>query len=226
MHITDLLVAAGASVAIGGRSQEKAEASAARHASGTIGLAVDVVDEQSVDGAVAEVVDRLGGLDVLVNCASVLVEQSADDLDPDDWRRTLETNLTGAFWLSRSAARAMREAGRGGRHHPLLLDAQRGRRAARVRRLQREQRRPQCARPTVGDGVGRRRDHRERRGAGIRGHGVCRGAHERPFVPADAPPPHPRWRLGEPWRSPPPPCFSRLQRQRSSPVRSSSSTAA
>jgi len=114
-HIADLLVAAGASVALAGRSQEKADAAAARHDERASGVALDVVDEESVERGVATAAERLGGLDVVVNCASILVEEPADTLDPDDWRRVLDTNLTGAFWLSRVAARRMREAGTGGR---------------------------------------------------------------------------------------------------------------
>jgi NAD(P)-dependent dehydrogenase (short-subunit alcohol dehydrogenase family) len=73
----------------------------------------DVTDEDSVRGAIAQVLDRYGKLDILVNCAGVALLAPAEDLDLARWRRTLDVNLTGTFLVSREAGRAMLERGSG-----------------------------------------------------------------------------------------------------------------
>jgi gluconate 5-dehydrogenase len=69
------LLDAGAAVAITGRDAERAERVAAdmvgAHGGTAVGVALDVRDESSVDQGVARVMDRLGGLDVLVNNAGI-----------------------------------------------------------------------------------------------------------------------------------------------------------
>ena len=114
-HLADALVAAGAAVAIAGRSREKAERAAARNDGSSIGVELDVVDRGSVDSAVDRIVEELGRLDIVVNCASVLVEQPAAEFSEDEWRRVVDTNLTGAFLLSQAAVRPMVAQGDGGR---------------------------------------------------------------------------------------------------------------
>lgn len=108
----------GAEVAIAGRSADKAHAlaqelsSEGRHA---VGLRVDIADRNSATALIAQCLDQLGGLDVLVNLAGIDVESPAERLAEDDWRRLIDINLTGAFWLSQAAGNAMIEARRGGR---------------------------------------------------------------------------------------------------------------
>jgi len=69
----------------------------------------DVADRQQVDAAFAQV----GDLDVLVNNAGVSVRSPAVDITADQWDQVLATNLSGAFWVARAAARRML-AGAGG----------------------------------------------------------------------------------------------------------------
>lgn len=115
---TRLLVEHGADVAIAGRSLEKAEALAAElasHGTRAVGARVDLADRQSVETLVRGAVDELGGLDILVNLAGVDLEAKAEEFGEDDWHSLLEINLSGAFRLSQAVARAMIEAGSGGR---------------------------------------------------------------------------------------------------------------
>src|SRR6478735_9444853 len=63
------LVNAGATVALTSRSRDRAEAAAGQLGGATIGLASDVRDEQSVAEAIDAVVDRFGGIDLLVHNA-------------------------------------------------------------------------------------------------------------------------------------------------------------
>jgi NAD(P)-dependent dehydrogenase (short-subunit alcohol dehydrogenase family) len=115
---TRLLALHGADVAIAGRSLEKAEALAAELDGGdgrALGARVDLADRGSVEAVVDQVVDGLGGLDILVNLAGIDLESKAEEFDEDDFRRVVDVNLSGAFWLSQAAGRVMIERGEGGR---------------------------------------------------------------------------------------------------------------
>src|SRR5262249_4693335 len=110
---TRLLAAHGASVAIAGRSQEKAEALAGEV--GGIGKRVDLADGASIDALVQAVSGELGGLDALVNLAGLDIEAPAETFADEDWHAMLDVNLGGAFRLSRAVAGPIIEARRGGR---------------------------------------------------------------------------------------------------------------
>jgi NAD(P)-dependent dehydrogenase (short-subunit alcohol dehydrogenase family) len=115
---TRLLAAHGASVAIAGRSSEKADALAEELASDgatAIGRSLDLADQAAVPDAVAEVADALGGLDGLVNLAGIDLEAKAEEFTEDDWQQVIDVNLTGAFRLSQAVARRMIDGGAGGR---------------------------------------------------------------------------------------------------------------
>lgn len=116
--VTRLLAHHGAAVAIAGRSLEKAEGLAAELDSDgarAAGLTVDVASRASAEELVAGARDRLGGVDILVNLAAIDIEASAQEMSEEDWERSLQVNLSGAFWLSQAAGRAMIDAGKGGR---------------------------------------------------------------------------------------------------------------
>ncbi|MGH3758541.1 SDR family NAD(P)-dependent oxidoreductase [Actinophytocola sp.] len=106
----------GASVAIAGRSLDKATELAEKLAGNgatTLPLALDVTDSASIDAAVAAVVDAWGGLDVLVNSASTLVTVPAEHFDDDQWEGVVRANLVGAFLLSKSVGRYLLAHGGG-----------------------------------------------------------------------------------------------------------------
>jgi meso-butanediol dehydrogenase/(S,S)-butanediol dehydrogenase/diacetyl reductase len=73
---------------------------------------MDVTDEGEVGSAVGWAADRLQGLDLVINGAGVLSVSPVVDLEAREWRRVLEVNATGAFLVSRAAARLMIEAAR------------------------------------------------------------------------------------------------------------------
>lgn len=77
-------------------------------------VACDVTDRPSVERAVAAAVETFGRLDVVVNSAGTnLQRRRLDVLDPDDWRRLLDTNLTGAFNTLQAALPILRRQGGG-----------------------------------------------------------------------------------------------------------------
>lgn len=106
----------GAQVAIAGRSFEKASELAEKLRAGdttSLGLALDVTDQDSIDAAVAAVVEAWGGIDVLVNSASKLITVPAEHFDPAQWAEVVNANLVGAFLLSQSVGRHMLANGSG-----------------------------------------------------------------------------------------------------------------
>ncbi|HET8986484.1 MAG TPA: SDR family NAD(P)-dependent oxidoreductase [Trueperaceae bacterium] len=80
----------------------------------TLAMQADVSREEDVHRVVASTVQRLGGLDILVNNASVVGQVGpVSDLGIADWERTLAVNLTGPMLCSRAAIRHMRDHGGG-----------------------------------------------------------------------------------------------------------------
>lgn len=112
--ISELLVNAGARVAVAGRSAEKAEQAAGEIGDGAAAVAIDVTDHDAVNAGVQRAAEALGGLDILVNAAGVEMHGPAQDVAPEVWRQALDTNLSGAFWLSQAVGRILIEAGDGG----------------------------------------------------------------------------------------------------------------
>lgn len=67
----------------------------------------DVADREAVDKAFDEIKAELGGLHILVNNAGISKDGLLLRFKDDDWQKTLDTNLTGAFYCARAAAKLM-----------------------------------------------------------------------------------------------------------------------
>lgn len=78
-------------------------------------VTVDVADAADVEKAVAAHVRAFGGLDVMVANAGIAVTAPLLETSAEQWRRTLDVNLTGVFHCYQAAARLMVAQGRGGR---------------------------------------------------------------------------------------------------------------
>lgn len=70
----------------------------------------EATDPPSVDALVERAVETLGGLDGAAHCVGSLLLKPAHLTSPDDWRHTLDVNLSSAFYLLRSAAPALRKS--------------------------------------------------------------------------------------------------------------------
>jgi len=109
--------AAGARVAVVDRDDEKVNAVVEELADGPHFAAAHDLRPVAGHGAlVARVVGALGGLDVLVCAAAVLVRRaSVDDVTEADWDLQHDVNLKSTFFLNQEVCRLLRAQGRGGR---------------------------------------------------------------------------------------------------------------
>jgi NAD(P)-dependent dehydrogenase (short-subunit alcohol dehydrogenase family) len=100
------------------RDEEQARDAAAEcagHGARTAVRAMDLEADVQQAGAVEALAAELGGVDVFVNNAGGAHAGPVLELSLDDWRRTLDLDLTGAFLCLQHAARRMVGQGRGGR---------------------------------------------------------------------------------------------------------------
>jgi NAD(P)-dependent dehydrogenase (short-subunit alcohol dehydrogenase family) len=74
---------------------------------------IDVSQEADVDKAFDAIATQDGRIDYLVGCAAIFPRRPFLDLPLEDWRRTLEVNLTGSFLCCRAALRRMKRQGFG-----------------------------------------------------------------------------------------------------------------
>jgi 2-deoxy-D-gluconate 3-dehydrogenase len=108
--LTRALAEAGATVAVLGRS-ERAEQAAAEL--GGVAVRADLADRADLERGFGEAVDRLGGLDVLVNSHGIGRASDAVEHELADWDDVIEVNLTATFALCQLAGRLMLEQGHG-----------------------------------------------------------------------------------------------------------------
>ncbi len=79
-------------------------------------LACDVSEPDACAALVDQTLAALGSLDILVNNAGIgFMMRPLLEVDPADWAKVIAVNLSGAFYCTQAAARAMVAAGRGGR---------------------------------------------------------------------------------------------------------------
>ncbi|WP_137285582.1 SDR family NAD(P)-dependent oxidoreductase [Halorussus salinisoli] len=115
--IAKRFAAEGANVVTNSRSRDRAEETAeAIRATGGDAVAIesDVTDYDAMEALVEATVEKFGSLDVMVNNAGVTSIGPAEDVDPDDWQRIIDVDLTGVFFGSQLAGRQMIEQGSGG----------------------------------------------------------------------------------------------------------------
>jgi NAD(P)-dependent dehydrogenase (short-subunit alcohol dehydrogenase family) len=74
---------------------------------------MDVADETSVVSGTATALEHLGGLDVLINAAGVLLAEHVHKTPSELWNLLLGVNLTGTFLVTREALPALLETGKG-----------------------------------------------------------------------------------------------------------------
>lgn len=74
---------------------------------------VDVAKKIPIQTMIAQILDELGPIEILINCAGVEPQAPLLDMDEWDWLRVMDVNLNGPFFTIQTAGRVMREQGRG-----------------------------------------------------------------------------------------------------------------
>lgn len=114
--ITRQLAQAGYVVVLTGRDLAALDAEAAELADKgfiTYPRQMDVADPEAVQTVFDDVTSTIGTVDLLVNCAGVIVRADAETYTDQQWRQVIDTDLNGVFWCSRAASRGMLEKGAG-----------------------------------------------------------------------------------------------------------------
>ena len=111
--IAEALVKKGVDVAITSRSMESAKEAASKLNSAgkgrVLALESDVRDLDSQIAAVGKVVEEWGKLDILIANAGLGHFASIEDLTPEQWNETIDTNLTGVFYSVKAALDALKQ---------------------------------------------------------------------------------------------------------------------
>lgn len=110
------LAAAGAVVVLNGRNADAVAARQAELAASGLraeALPFDIADGDAALAAIEDVMQRHGGIDILIANAATTVRKPALEQTEEEWSRVIATDLTAGFRLARAAARHMAEAGQG-----------------------------------------------------------------------------------------------------------------
>jgi len=105
--IAQALARSGAHVAILGRDGAKAQQAATALGGGARGYGCDVSNGQQVETTIAAVERDFGRIDVLVNNAGTTRDNLLFRIGEEDWDTVVDTNLKGAFLVTKHAARGM-----------------------------------------------------------------------------------------------------------------------
>ena len=113
-----LLAQAGANVVINyfndsqGINLQRAKATAEAIGNQALMIAADVRDPAAVATLFSRTLDHFGRVDIVINNAGILRDRSIKKMTPDEWKDVIDTNLTGAFNVCKSAAEKIGDGGR------------------------------------------------------------------------------------------------------------------
>lgn len=74
------------------------------------GVVCDITDTDAVNAAIASVVERFGGIDIVINNAGIGAAGNIADNDDDEWHRVLDVNVVGLARVSRAALPYLRKS--------------------------------------------------------------------------------------------------------------------
>lgn len=117
LGIAQGLVECGASVVISGRDAGKSAAAVdqlnAIRPEAAIAIACDVTKPEQITSLVQQTVDRLGGLQIMVNNAGIGIRKRPEAYTLDEYNQVMNTNMTAIFLCCQAAYAPMRDGGGG-----------------------------------------------------------------------------------------------------------------
>ena len=105
----------GARVAIGDINIDRARESAEGIGEAAIAVEMDVTRQESIDAAVAEAVERLGHIDILINNAALFTAAPIVEITREDFDRVFDINVGGCLFTMQAVAKHMISRGQGGK---------------------------------------------------------------------------------------------------------------
>jgi NAD(P)-dependent dehydrogenase (short-subunit alcohol dehydrogenase family) len=111
--VAKLFAAEGAQVILLARGEERLRAMEAELGGDTVGIVTDVSNPDSVRKSFAEITERFGKIDILINNAAVQRAARFEELDDESIQAQVNTNLLGSIYTCRAAIPLLRAAGGG-----------------------------------------------------------------------------------------------------------------
>ena len=108
-------VGEGARVCIADINLEAAQAAAAEIGDSVIAVHMDVTDQASIDAGVAQTIEELGSIDILINNAALFTAAPIVEIDRADYEQVFAVNFSGTLFTLQAVARHMIERGQGGK---------------------------------------------------------------------------------------------------------------
>jgi len=105
----------GARVCIADINLEAAQATADEIGVSAVAVHMDVTQQDSIDAAVNETIDKLGHIDILINNAALFTAAPIIDINRDDYERVFAVNFAGSLFTLQAVVRHMIDRGQGGK---------------------------------------------------------------------------------------------------------------
>ena len=104
----------GARVAIADIDFARASKTTAEIGENALAVELDVTRQSSIDAGVAETIDALGGIDILINNAAIFTAAPIVEIEREDFAHAFDINVSGTLFTMQAVARHMVERGKGG----------------------------------------------------------------------------------------------------------------
>jgi len=105
----------GASVCIADINIDAAQATAREIGNSAVAVSMDVTQQESIDAGVAQTIDKLGHIDILINNAALFSAAPIVDIERADFDRVFAVNFSGSLFTLQAVAKHMIERGQGGK---------------------------------------------------------------------------------------------------------------
>ena len=113
LAVSKALIEKGIRVAMTDMDQGRLDDLATQLGNGTVAVACNLTDPADVERAYARIVEQVGEVDILVNNAGILSNNKTEATTPEEWRKVMDINVNGVFYLTRAVVPGMKKKGWG-----------------------------------------------------------------------------------------------------------------